>query len=680
MNDLKDFIIENGVLRGYTGKDTHIKVPDTVKIIERIALNDSCDIIKSVDVPPSVIEIGDYAFDKCSELQTVSLPDTLSHIGKGAFHLCKSLTKIIIPPLVKSIEKNTFQACFSLTDVVIPDGVRSIGDWAFYWCQSLKNINIPDSVVEIGDQVFTGCDVLSDEMGFLIIRDELYRYMGSNPHVVVPDSVRVIKAQAFWGIPTICSIRFSDTVTTIEQGAISNCGNLTEVTLSRHITHIGEYQFWNCKSLKRIVFSNKILSFDGILEQLWNSVNDSDVRIVMMASFLKYAPDSVINDSAIYYKLKWGKKNIVDYAIGNDDEEVLSRLFSMFSKIPLEELDGYMDDCHSSPQCRSVIMDYKNRWYTSDYIERAADRKRDMALGIRPLDVAGWKKIYRYVKTDKGITITGYRGDDIDVEIPSVIGKTKVTAIGYKAFSNLSHICSPDEKNVRRMLRSVIIPDSVTEISRSAFCDCPCLESVTIPDTVKRIGAEAFNYCRSLTNVTIPDGVTRIEKAAFNHCVNITELTIPNSVTYIGDRAFAYCSSLYIPEIPDSVTEIGNNAFIGCHRLADAKGFLTVRDMVYEYFGNDERIVISDQVTRIGDHAFYGNDSITEVIIPEGVTGIGMYAFEFCNNLKKITVPPSVTSIGRAAFAFAPKLTLYVKAGSYAEKYAEENKVPYTVQ
>ena len=55
-------------------------------------------------------------------------------------------------------------------------------------------------------------------------------------------------------------------------------------------------------------------------------------------------------------------------------------------------------------------------------------------------------------------------------------------------------------------------------------------------------------------------------------------------------------------------------------------------------------------VTSIGDHAFEGCTSLTNIIIPDGITSIGMYALSSCGSLTSVVIPDSVTSIGDHAF------------------------------
>ena len=70
----------------------------------------------------------------------------------------------------------------------------------------------------------------------------------------------------------------------------------------------------------------------------------------------------------------------------------------------------------------------------------------------------------------------------------------------------------------------------------------------------------------------------------------------------------------------------------------------------YRYRNDIISLSIGDQITSIGDFAFYGCSGLTSVTIPNSVTSIGDYAFSGCSGLTSVTIGSSVTSIGNEAF------------------------------
>ena len=93
------------------------------------------------------------------------------------------------------------------------------------------------------------------------------------------------------------------------------------------------------------------------------------------------------------------------------------------------------------------------------------------------------------------------------------------------------------------------------------------------------------------------------------------------------------------------------------------------------YLGNDEHVTVPAAVDgylviALADRTFAECD-VRSVTLPETIESIGWFTFYGCENLEKVTLPAKLSSIGYASFdGCASTLCLYVKDGSYAEKFA----------
>ncbi len=102
-----------------------------------------------------------------------------------------------------------------------------------------------------------------------------------------------------------------------------------------------------------------------------------------------------------------------------------------------------------------------------------------------------------------------------------------------------------------------------------------------------------------------------------------------------------------------------------------------------KYANDIKTAVIEEGVTSIGDYAFSGLKTLTDVQIPDTVTSVGNNAFASCRMLNKLTFSENIAKIADSSFAYnglqvKNDFTLYAPAGSYALYFAFENDVTFS--
>ena len=215
-------------------------------------------------------------------------------------------------------------------------------------------------------------------------------------------------------------------------------------------------------------------------------------------------------------------------------------------------------------------------------------------------------------------------------------------------------------------IKSIVIEEGVTNIGDYAFTNCHTLTSVTLPDSVTVIGDYAFMNCITLTNVEIPDRVTAIGNSAFACCASLESVTIPASVTFLDEYVFDCCDSLTSVTFEGHAPAIGDLAFqwitITCFYPA---GDNTWTDSVRQQYGGtltwkmyyprsgscgealtfaiaDGTLTVSGSGAMAAWNSaeqvpWYGyREEIEIVVLENGVTAIGQYAFSGCESLTDV--------------------------------------------
>ena len=118
----------------------------------------------------------------------------------------------------------------------------------------------------------------------------------------------------------------------------------------------------------------------------------------------------------------------------------------------------------------------------------------------------------------------------ISLDLSQCTGLTTIPARAFAGCSAQWNTNSTSSNKVRGSLVSVIIPDGVTTIERSAFFQSDDLTSVTLPDSITSIGDSAFNQAGIQGTLHLPASLVTIGEGAFRYTYDITKVEAPEGL------------------------------------------------------------------------------------------------------------------------------------------------------
>jgi len=209
-----------------------------------------CTNLKSVTINDGVSFIGNHAFQDCCNLTSVDISSSVTQIQTGSFAGCSALSSVKIPSGLTSIWGSAFSDCCSLTSITLPNGLLTIGNRAFEACDKLSSIFIPSSVIRIGAGAFGYCVAIKQ-----------YAVAENNRSFMEKDGVLLTKDfKTLVAYPNAKSKKYSipEGVRIIGEGAFGGCMSLTTLTIPSSLTWMPGLVFWDCSSLKTIIFHTEM--------------------------------------------------------------------------------------------------------------------------------------------------------------------------------------------------------------------------------------------------------------------------------------------------------------------------------------------------------------------------------------------------------------------------------------
>lgn len=681
-----------------------VVVPETVKSL--YGSFENLTNLKSVTLSEGLECIGAYTFKNCTQLTEIDIPDSVFEIDESAFENCgiKDTPEIIC--IGRDFNLKNFSECDEIVfnspqvefenlrhakiDKIICNGM------IYYFNYYQNNLGVMDNKeleIVCNGGLYTGLhDEYTRERGLYAHLDEetgvityssvpvdngteyvsgdyryylngdneavISRYLGKDSEItvpgtidgytvgeigtmafacggdeeydvviestqitsiVLPETVKKIGAFAFDWNVSLVSVDMPDAVKVISSNAFESCYSLENIDLPASLEVIGPMAFYECTGLTGIQIP------EGVTRIGSNAFGEcKNLESVTL-------PESL---TSIGY-----------YAFINN-----RKLKSVSIPDSVTELGiGAFRDCIA---------------LTTANLPADIEAVPDLLYGNTALESIDIPETVTKIGTD------AFAGTNLgEVELPS-----NLKHIGEGAFycANLTELNLPSSVEYvgpyafgENNFESLVIDwQNISIIQNRTFSQCQNLKSVEIKGNIREIRPYAFEYCSALEEITLSGSVKKIYDSAFVGNTALETVTIPENIDYLGSAAFINCTNLKTLYFNAAECRIGlykswenkienKLPFGGCGitelHIGDNVEYLD--RFMFAKLTSFVDVEIPESVKSIGDCTFADCTALQNITFNGSVESVGKYAFENCKALQSITLPDSLVVIGEGAFS-----------------------------
>ncbi len=525
--DGKNHFIKDGDFEFYEAKDTYY-------LISYLSDSPGDVLVLPSDIKGNKYEINKRVFANNKQLQGVHISSGVSKIGVGAF----------------------FES--QLSSVTFEQGVTEIGAKAFE-ATKITEINLPSTLTVIGDNAFKGTPITAISIEGdtkITIGQGAFCYTLLESIDFSQNNIESLGACVFASCEELVSVKLPENSVQIPNEAFMGCKNLESVQNSENVSRIGDNAFAGCVKLRFTVSEKNyqigVKAFSGcIFEEL---VIPSTV-LISERSFQDAKIERLTVDTATVPKYAFSKSTVKEIVLTDTVTSVAENAFldcsllervvigNGLTKIPNYAFDGCTNlfsvtlgegieviSSYAFADCFRIAEIYN----FSDLVLVSGDSQGNGAIAQFAFAIYTEDDgVNHIIETDdKAFVFYLYNGEYVLVLCRDVKENLIFPDMEFDYFLNTMLL----RKN--EIVKTVTIPDCVTEIGPMAISECPSLNTVIVGNGVSYIGIGAFMANPRLIQISLGSSVEKIDAYAFSACTSLKSITVPASTTLIGSYAF----------------------------------------------------------------------------------------------------------------------------------------------
>ena len=295
--------------------------------------------------------------------------------------------------------------------------------------------------------------------------------------------------------------------------------------------------------------------------------------------------------------------------------------------------------CNDSSFNTSVDLDTwsdMTDWYVTLY----GPWKNDYAKDVKVTNVGGVPihKVY-----------DGFAGTDIE-SVDFSETSIKMIVSKYSSTTGTFEGCTK--------LKTVKLPDTVTQFASQTFKDCTALEEINMPKSTLVFSPQQFSGCTSLKTVDFRGtSAVRLCKKLFKGCTSLTSVYLgePENL-YIESYAFQDCTNLETVDCSKTnISFIDNYAFYNCSKLTkiDLSGSTMEKtgQSIFRECTSLKEVILPNTLKELNYLTFCGTAIETLDLRDTAITKISYMACSSMNALKSLYLPGTLEEFDDYAFS-----------------------------